>query len=147
MTHGISEERQLAFWSYVNKRPTNGCWNWAGGKSKHGYGSFFVDRNRRSARVHRVAWELLRGHIPEDLTIDHLCKNKLCVNPDHMEIVTRSINSSRGAGGQKTHCRNGHALTPDNLVKVAKRPNFRACRECTKARRRRRAKVEGWQRV
>ncbi len=88
--------------------------------------------------AHRISWILIRGPIPERLVIDHLCRNPLCVNVDHMELVTVEENTRRGYSpsavcGRKSECKNGHLLTSDNL-RVNKRGDgrtFRTCRKCT----------------
>jgi len=72
---------------------TSGCWNWGGVIDPSGYGRF--DRTGRPQKAHRVSWELHRGPIPRDLEIDHLCRNIRCVNPDHLEPVTKSENLKR----------------------------------------------------
>lgn len=64
--------------------------------------------------AHRLAYELAKGPIPQGLEIDHVCRRKLCVNPAHLEAVTRHENMHRGVKGQKTHCIRGHEFTPDN---------------------------------
>lgn len=87
--HGVIPED--AFWARVDK--TGRCWLWTGRKDVNGYGDILF-KGRRSL-VHRVAWMLLRGEIPEAMTIDHLCMNKACVNPDHLEVVTRGENARR----------------------------------------------------
>lgn len=132
------------FWSKVNKSgpmPTVGnvqgaCWQWTKGTIPSGYGSFHVSRTK-TVGAHRYAWEALHGPIPDDLTIDHLCRNKQCVNPDHMEVVTRGVNTLRaidiGARNRhKTHCSNGHEYTPENTrIKADK---SRRCRTCDRER-------------
>lgn len=85
----IMEER---FWNRVKK--TEWCWLWQGGKNSRGYGSFQVT-TKTPKPAHRVAYELTKGMIPEGLTIDHLCGNKGCVNPEHLEVVTMSENHLR----------------------------------------------------
>lgn len=84
-----TEER---FWPRVNKTPT--CWIWTG-PTWRGYGRFWVENGTRHARAHRYAYELLVGPIPKDLTVDHLCHNRRCVNPEHMELVTLAENTRR----------------------------------------------------
>lgn len=69
------------------------CWNWGGVVDAKGYGRF--DLGGRPQKAHRVAYELIVGPIPANLTIDHLCRNKLCVNPDHLEPVTNVENVRR----------------------------------------------------
>lgn len=108
----------------------SGCWNWLGAK-QNGYGVVRSGgRTGRYVRAHRVAYELLRGPIPNDLCIDHLCNNTRCVNPAHLQPVTLQENGRRGAiyalnGGRKakhprasairiTACPKGHERTPEN---------------------------------
>lgn len=90
-----AEER---FWSKVDK--SGPCWVWLAGKMTDGYGSFTQGRAKKSP-AHRVAWEWLVGPIPEGLFIDHMCHNKACVNPDHLQVVTYKLNSENLAGAQK----------------------------------------------
>lgn len=108
-------------------RTPDGCLTWQRAKSSRGYGDLWA--NGRLQRAHRVAWELANGSIPADLTVDHLCRTKACVDPTHMEIVTREENSRRGSVNTgKTHCRHGHELAGDNLY--LKPAGGRACRTC-----------------
>lgn len=117
------EER---FWNKVHK--TTGCWYWEGALVR-GYGQFGL---RKGARIyaHRFSYELLIGSIADGLFIDHLCRNRACVNPVHMELVTNKENALRGVGApainaRKTHCKNGHALMGKNIYR-----NWRGGREC-----------------
>src|SRR6516225_3492381 len=76
-----------------------GCWEWKGGRSGNGYGMFYLGYvNRKTAQVlaHRFQYERLVGPIPPNMTIDHLCRNRACVNPSHMEVVTNRENILRG---------------------------------------------------
>ena len=119
------------FWHYVNK--TNSCWLWYGGKDKRGYGNFSFGRHGRKSHI--VAYELIIGKVPEGLELDHLCKNHGCVNPEHLEPVTHKENLLRGDGwgavnSRKTHCKNGHLLTEDNIYKSIK--TKRQCKICTR---------------
>ena len=105
------------FWSKV-QTAESGCWEWTGAKSPIGYGSCTnyaePDKGRRkNIAAHRLVWLLERGPIPPNLQIDHLCCNKGCVNPDHLELVTQRENLLRGdtlaaRNAAKTHCRLGH---------------------------------------
>jgi len=81
------------FWSKVNK--TNTCWLWEGTVENTGYGSFAVSHTK-GVLAHRLAYELSVGEIPSGLTLDHLCRVRNCVNPDHLEPVTCAENIRRG---------------------------------------------------
>ena len=111
----------------------NGCWQWLGGKQENGYGR--TTRRGSDCLAHRFVYRRLRGEIPEGLTLDHLCRNRLCVNPDHLEPVTAGENVLRGVGpcavnARKTHCHKGHPLSGDNLY--VKPNGRRRCRICSR---------------
>lgn len=120
------EER---FWARVDK--TDYCWNWIRPRPRDGYGAILWHGEPKLA--HRVSYEIAHGAIPDGMTIDHLCRNRGCVNPEHLEPVSNRENVLRGRGptavnSRKTHCVNGHPLSGDNL-----RPRSdggRRCREC-----------------
>ena len=135
---------EARFWPKVDKNGPlwNGtpCWVWLGGKNnkdgEKGYGVFSVSK---SVIAHRFAYELLVGPIPHDLTIDHLCRNRACVNPTHLEPVTMRINVLRGNGitskfARKAHCPLGHPYTILNTWFNSR--GGRYCRECHRIRRR-----------
>lgn len=111
---------------------TDDCWLYAQVVSNNGYGS--ISRQR----VHRVMYEEIVGPIPEGLEIDHLCRIRCCVNPDHLEPVTHAENMRRVLkfpSKQKGHCIRGHELTPDNLYMWSNGTyTFRKCKECIKKR-------------
>lgn len=135
--HGRRDPAQQ-FWSKIDKENESGCWIWTGARS-HGYGDFSV--GRRVIRAHRFSYEMLVGPIPEGLEIDHLCKRRECVNPDHLEPVTsRENNLRRDYAGTETHCPHGHLLAGYNLM-FNKRTGARICRTChVEANRRYRAR-------
>ncbi len=120
----------IRFWSKVEITSLYGCWEWAAGKYWDGYGKFSL--NGRKLRAHRVSYELTHSVIPDGLEIDHLCSNRACVNPLHLEVVSRHENYARGRCGAgksrpyrlKTHCKYGHERTPENVTTQG------ACRTC-----------------
>lgn len=119
------------FWAKVRKAGPLECWIWTAPPASTGYGQFWKDGTNRGAHV--VAWEMLRGEIPEGLQLDHLCRNRACVNPWHLEPVTIGVNVLRGEGitavhAAKTHCANGHEFTPANTYIT--KEGWRQCREC-----------------
>lgn len=129
------EER---FWSYVEK--TEGCWLWTGAKAGGtGYGHIYMEGHQRLA--HRFAYEVLIGPIPEGLVLDHLCRVRSCVNPDHLEPVSNAENILRGSGcaarsARVTHCPQGHPYDAENTaIKV---DGSRRCKTCHRARERQR---------
>lgn len=129
----------------------SGCWQWTASISVDGYGRTTV--NRRTAGAHRACYEILVGSIPVHLVIDHLCRNRRCVNPEHLEPVTRRENTLRGetnaaANAAKTHCHNGHGFTIEN-TRIDPQGK-RVCIECHRERTRQnmralRARRRSWQ--
>lgn len=89
------------FWSRVDVRDPVECWPWTGLKDRDGYGRFRVNAQQKAFGVHRWAYMSLRGPIPEGLVIDHLCRVRHCVNPDHLEAVTNAENVRRGRAGYR----------------------------------------------
>jgi hypothetical protein len=136
---------ETRFWTKVNKvgpMPAQGvvrgcCWQWTKGKTNKGYGSFHPSKGSL-VLAHRFSYELLVGPIPEGLVIDHRCRNRLCVNPDHLEPVTSGENTRRGFGIStwnriKTHCPQGHPYSAENTYLDPSR-NGRRCRACARER-------------
>lgn len=128
---------QERFWDKVEKTST--CWNWKAWSNKKGYGFIKIDGEKVPA--YRFAYEWMVGKIPKGLHIDHLCRNSSCVNPEHLEPVTRAENTMRGNGitaqnARKTHCKRGHEFTKKNtyINKLGKR----ICRLCGRNRMRER---------
>lgn len=85
--------------------------------------------------AHRFAYELLVGPIAQGMTLDHKCRTRLCVRPDHLEPVTNRENVLRGESvaaqrARQTHCVHGHELTEANTIRLPSRPNQRLCRRC-----------------
>jgi hypothetical protein len=122
---------EVRFFRFVDKGDE--CWTWTGARQAGGYGRF-----ASSASVlvlaHRWSYEHHVGPIADGLTIDHLCRNTSCVNPDHLEPVTREVNAWRGNPHKdRTHCDAGHELTEANVYIAPSRPTVRLCRECRKA--------------
>jgi hypothetical protein len=138
----------------VSPEPMSGCWLWIGPVNVGGYGK--IGKGGASRLAHRVSYELLRGPIPEGMEMDHLCRVRCCVNPDHLEPVTHQENGRRGISGKTvaarmaalTHCKNGHEFTAEN-TRTSTHPdggvrrNCRACRVQIVARYRKRYGRQG----
>lgn len=114
---------RIALWTDVNEQ--TGCWNWTGGL-RRGYGTIAIDG--KLLYSHRVAYEALVGPIPDGLQLDHLCRNRACCNPNHLEPVTGAENVRRAAA-VITHCPQGHRYDEANTRYGTR---GRACRRCNR---------------
>lgn len=125
------------FWSRVTITAT-GCWIWTGAHLASGYGSFRWQG--RSRVTHRVAWTALVADIAPGLQVDHLCRNRSCCNPAHLEPVTQAENLRRGHGfgginAQKDACPQGHPYDEHNTYTRPSAPTTRECRTCRRQNR------------
>ena len=115
---------------FGNTDITESCWLWMGSMYNNGYGKI----GRKGYMAHRIAYELTKDVVPEDMCLDHLCSQRNCVNPDHLEIVTLVENVMRGnsqhaINARKTHCKWGHEFTEENIYRHPQRGS-RLCRKC-----------------
>lgn len=152
----------IRFWEKVDKngpipehRPDLGpCWIWHGQLSREGYARFTLPPDREKARrvgyAHIFAYQLLVGEIPEGQEIDHLCRNRGCPNPSHMEAVTHKENTLRGEApaaihARKTHCIRGHEFTLQNTsIRITRIGRQRTCRTCKCNRQNLKRRAEKW---
>lgn len=109
---------------------TDSCWLWMGSMYNNGYGKI----GKTGYMVHRIAYELLKGEVPTNMCLDHLCKQRNCINPEHLEIVTLVENVMRGESqhaknARKTHCKSGHEFTDENTYQRSDRLT-RECKIC-----------------
>jgi hypothetical protein len=114
--------------------PNSGCWLWVGGTTREtqkGYGVFAHQTRTDFRPAHRVAYEIYRGlSVPKGLDLDHLCRVRSCVNPFHLEPVTRKENADRGLKGiLSTHCKRGHLYTGERDSR-----GWRKCLPCGRIR-------------
>lgn len=127
------------FWEKV-RQTADGCWEWTAGNSGNGYGRIWIDGSKRAA--HRIAYEAMVRPIAEGLQLDHLCRNRCCVRPSHLEPVTARVNTLRGqtlgaANAAKTVCPQGHPFSAENTqTESTGKRRCRTCRREIDARRR-----------
>jgi HNH endonuclease len=121
--------------------PENGCWFWTGALTDRGYASF--SSGYKSYNAHRWLYQWKYGPLPATLQLDHLCRNRHCINPDHLEPLTQKEHSARTPENSSwftspTHCKYGHELTPENvyLYPNANGRFARHCRTCRRLRQR-----------
>lgn len=120
------------FWDKVEMLD-NGCWQWTAARGGTGYGHFKLDGKVRAA--HALTYELFVGPVPDGLVLDHLCRNRACCNPQHLEAVTHKVNILRGENycaeqARKTRCVNGHEFTPENTSVRIDSKSGRRCKSC-----------------
>lgn len=127
----VALESSLEWWKSRTVVGDNGCVLWVGAIQSNGYGHFRIDKS--FVKAHRFAYETFRGPIPSGLCIDHLCRVRRCVNPNHLEAVTHKVNTLRGdtvtaKNAQKTRCNYGHEYTAENTI--VRSDGGRRCRAC-----------------
>lgn len=110
----------------------NGCHLWNGAVNRDGYGlvMMHIDGRKRNRFVHRVIYEAHSGPIPGGLEIDHLCRNRRCCNPAHLEAVDQAENKRRGSRSLLTHCKSGHPFDGENLSVYVSKGGVRRRRSC-----------------
>jgi hypothetical protein len=127
----------IRFWKFVSKGGDSSCWEWTGNTVGRGndprYGQFSKGKGS-PIYAHRYSFEMVNGPIPPDMQVHHKCKNRLCVNPAHLELAIRH-NHPDGAPVMRremTHCRYGHEYTPENTF--IRTTGTRRCRKCDRIR-------------
>jgi hypothetical protein len=137
----MKKPRPLAerFWKKVLFLPGHSCWFWVGARKGLYGGIEGSPPTYKSMFAHRVVWELTNGPIPHDRMIDHVCQNKLCVNPAHLRLVTGWQNlheSTTRTNAVKTHCKRGHPLSKAKILHAKDGYARRRCPQCANQRNR-----------
>jgi hypothetical protein len=139
IVYDLDEPEVTRFWSRVHR--SSGCWEWMGSRTTAGYGNTRL--RGRNEYAHRISYRIANGPLEEGLVIDHLCRNRACVRPEHLEAVLQLENVRRGAapyGAVRTTCRQGHDVTdPANVYKSPR--GDRRCRLCASERNTRRTEA------
>ena len=142
MLSGAQQPLIERFMHLVSPEPNTGCWLWFGSGTQNGYGQFWIS-SRRSQVAHKFLYESIHGPIGHGLNLDHLCRVRCCVNPNHLEPVTRAENLRRSpirtAGAQasakaraaQSHCKRGHEFTQENTYL---NQGKRYCMDCRRLR-------------
>ena len=131
----FSAPSMTRFWSKVDRKEGLSCWNWIGPTNASGYGRFHAEG--RSVMAHRVTVWLSGRSIPNGMEVDHICRNRSCVNPEHLRVVTHRENLLAGEtitarAAATTNCPKGHLLVGGNLL--ISKDGRRKCRECDRIR-------------
>ena len=132
------QQRIDAFEAKYTPEPNSGCWLWNASFCRDGYGNFYD--GKRVIGAHRYAWTVYCGAIPDGLHILHKCDTPACVNPAHLSLGTHrenmhdSLVKGRNFFATKTHCKHGHAFTPDNITNVKLEHKRRRCKACERTR-------------
>lgn len=132
----LTEEQIERFLNKFTQTDDSSCWDWKGTDNGKGYGDF--NCNNKSYRAHRVSYEFFnKTIIPHRMVVDHLCRNRKCVNPKHLEVVSHYENTMRGIGhaaknARKDSCKHGHAYNSRNThIRRSKNGRvWRVCKEC-----------------
>lgn len=133
------------FLSKITIKKESDCWNWVGGLMSTGYGNIYI--KNKGYLAHRVSYSLFKGEPDKGLVIDHICRNRQCVNPDHLRAVTMRENALENSvsisskNHEKKTCKNGHSLSGDNLCNYPSE-KYRRCRTCENNRSRAYSKGE-----